>query len=239
MQRISKPVRPWIVLCAAAALGLAACADVPQEAAEPSGLVSQGMAEPQWKHRDRAMDNFDRSRQTINNFIDNTYSPALTRKALTRRVPALGNKTFVEHLRDTAAVPDNTELRLMRGFVRRQMRETEARRRELLDPLEQRRREYMAVIDVSCQPVQRGYSAVAGHLASICQVQVSQDKTLTEVGAGGFCDKITVMPNRLSCDIARITDEAEIKADGIGDAVAKVQVLREGLDKLKQRITNE
>lgn len=239
MQRLSKPVRTWTALCAAAALGLAACADVPQETVELSDLVSQDMAEMQRAHRDLATVYFDQNRQTINDFIDNTYSPALTQEALTRRIPAFGNKTFVEHLRDSAAVPDNTALRLMQGFIRRQQRETEAKRRELLDPLEQQRRDYMAAIDASYQRMQRGYSVVAGHLASIRQVQVAQDEILADVGAEGLRERITSTLTRLSDDIAKITSEAESKADSVGDAVAKVQALREGLDKLKQRITDE
>lgn len=239
MQRIAKPVPTWIALCAAAALGLAACADVPREAVELSDLVSQDMAEMQRAHRDLATVYFDQNRQTINDFIDDTYGPALTQEALTRRIPAFGDKTFVEHLRDTAAVPDNTALRLMQGFIRRQQRETEARRRELLDPLERRRRDYMAAIDASYQRLQRGYSVVAGHLASIRQIQVAQDEILADVGAEGLRERTTATLTRLSDDIARITSEAESKAGSVGDAVARVQTLREGLDRLKQRITNE
>lgn len=236
MQRLSKPVRIWIVLCAAAALGLAACADVPQEAVELSDLVSQDMAEMQRAHRDLATVYFDQNRQTINNFIDNTYSPALTQEALTRPDSNLGGRTFIELLRDTSRVPDNQALKLMQGFVSKQQRETEAKRRELLEPLEQQRRDYMAAIDASYQRMERGYSVIAGHLASIRQIQVAQEEILKDVGLEEIRETVSSALVSLSDDIAEITSKAESRADSIDEIFAKADAVRESFDDLKEKL---
>ena len=233
-------------LCALAlAVGLAGCADIPEEAVTLSVTVGRDLGEVHRSHKALAERYFGRIRKDVNAFIDETYAPFIVERVLT--------------VEKTVTKPDGTKLTIpavwkvlsaevekpgggaivqrMTDTVKKLTDQIEKKRAEYLSPIEEQEIEVMRSIDDAYAKIQNAHAVVTGHLASIRKVQQAQEELLGAVGLKDVRRKVIDTAANLSDKIADITEKARRGEQAIDNAVADVKdaitTAKQTIDKLK------
>ncbi len=213
------------------ALSLAGCGTVPEEAVTLSVTIGKDLEEVRRSHRELAIRYFERSRGTVNRFIDDVYRPAFVQKALTEATyeyeegkPEL---TFLpillkEIARLNAGEDDADPLFYMRVVVEDAVRQIERTRLKLLEPIETREQKVLRAIDDAYSRVINAHAIVTGHLASVRRVHQAQEELLADVGLKDIRKKFI--------------DEAAEISDRASDILMEARRVPSTLDELDEKV---
>jgi len=219
------------ILLFTGAIGLGACDVVPQEAVELSNTVGRDLEEVHRAHRALAELYFSRIEDDINNFIDTTYRPAFIKK-FAEEFKLADNVNLI-----LAQDPDKL-LPVLTGFVERAVDRTEAKRRELLEPIQMQKQAVIEEIDTAHRQIQAAQAVVTGHLASVRKVREVQNELLAKVGLGDLRQKIADTTADISDKVADFVATGEKIDAGAGTAIAKVGEIDTAIEDLKTAILN-
>ena len=211
-------------------LGLTACDMVPKEAVELSNTVGRDLEEVHRAHRALAVLHFGRIEEDANSFIDETYRPAFIKK-------------FAEEFRlnqqVTTILANDPEklLPVLTRFVETATVRVEAKREQLLKPIQDQRGQVVEEIDAAHRQIQAAQAVVTGHLASVRKVREVQNEILAKVGLGEFRQKVATRTAEISNKVADFVEKGEaIEAKGEGFA-RKIGEIDGAIDKLKSEIS--
>ena len=212
-----------------AALSMAACADIPQEAVTLSVTVGKDLEVVHQSHRALAEQYFARMKADIDSFIRETYQPFLVERTLTqpRKVPrADGSQIEVsvwEVLAAEVRKPGGGKIiDRMRSTVDGITKQVEAKRAEYRKPIEDQERDVLRAIDDTYSKLQNAQAIVTGHLASVRKVKQAQQELLEKAGLKDLRQKFIDRTAGLSDQIADITARARRGEDTIDAALTKI-----------------
>jgi hypothetical protein len=236
-------------LCLAVVVG---CAQVPKESVELSTTVGRDLAVTHKAHIQLARVLFERMKEDVNRFIDGTYAPFQIRAAMARQV-ALANSSDVAEKRKSlllaihaAFEPDASDrlqsavLQGMESLVTQIRADIEAKRRELLEPLEEQERVVMGGINRAYQRMHYANSIVTGHLGSIARVHDAQSELLEEIGIDRDLRKdIGEGLAGVSAKISTLVNRAEKVDDKIAGADTTAKNLLTEITELGKALADE
>jgi hypothetical protein len=201
---------------------LAGCASVPPETVELSHAIGQDMEELHRSHRALAELQFSQAKDRVNTFIDGIYRPAL-----------------IETTADEAGLVSNIELILDRdperlpAYLSRFLTAVdplvEAKRNELLNPIEEQEQQLLAEINAAYSQVQAANAVISGHLASIRSVHDAQSQALEAVGLPDMRERIAATTADVSNRISDLNRRGLEISSSIDDATTRIQSLNEAI----------
>jgi hypothetical protein len=189
------------------------CAQVPKESVELSATLGRDLQEVQKSHR-RAVDLlFDRDVERISNYINNVATPAYISGAMNGVGPLLA-KSLDEATKPTATEEQKHKAygqieKVIKAVTERLAKE----RKDLLEPLEARRKETLMELDRTYAELQRANAVVTAHLSSVVKVHSVQDELLSKVGLKDFREKLGDEALRANAQVtAAISDGEQVEA---------------------------
>ncbi len=197
---------------------LSACASVPREAVELSYMLGADLTEVQRSHEALIRLHFDDLRRQTDDFLVNRWQPAYLRH-------------FIEEggLVELATDPDPNEvLTGVQDWAEVAMEEIQARRSELLEPLDAQEQELLEATGAAFARMRTANATITAHLGSIRQVEAARDAELARLGLG---------------DLRRQLDEGLAKAAAIteegirrtAEAEGIVDEARDTIDAIRRR----
>ena len=211
------------------ALALAACDLVPREAVELSNTVGRDLEEVHRAHRELADLHFDRIEGDVNSFIDDIYRPQFIQSFANEF--ELDRKVVLIVEQDPGGL-----LMVLERFVVTATERVEAKRRELLEPIQAQRASVIEEIDAAHRQIQSAQAVVTGHLASVRKVREVQNEILAEVGLADVREKVAETTSRVSGRVAEFVEtgrELDAKLGSASERIAeidnKIREFRAGL----------
>lgn len=206
--------------------GVAACATVPDESVELSNTVGRDLEEVHRAHRALADLHFSRIEQDINRFIDETYRPAFIRNFA---------EEFKLDVKVTQVVdrdPDKL-LPLLTRFVEVANSRIEAKRAELLDPIQTQKKLVISEIDAAHRQIQAAQAVVTGHLASVRKVREVQNEALAKSGLDDLTTKIATATADVSDRVAGFVEKGHQIETQADSAAVRIQELDAKIDEFR------
>ena len=173
---------------------LASCAQVPEEAVTLSEDVGSVLEELRQKNAALVVRMFDDRKAQINQFIDETYAPFVVSSAM-KKTKALDRlKRLVDEGQGDRA------LKLMQIMVNRSLAKIQAKRTELLQPIQRQEDQVKAAFDSAFGIAIKGTETTTGLLRSVRRVHSAQDQILGELG-------LKDLRNTVNRDVASVSDK--------------------------------
>ena len=173
---------------------LASCAQVPEESVTLSEDVGSVLEELRQKNAALIVRMFADRKAQINQFIDETYAPFLVSSAM-RKARAL------DHLKRLVDEGEGDQaLKLMQIMVNRSLAKIQAKRTELLQPVQRHEDQVKAAFDSAFGIAIKGTETTTGLLRSVRRVHSAQDQFLGELGLKG-------LRNTVNRDLASASDK--------------------------------
>jgi hypothetical protein len=193
-----------IILALAAALYAGACAKVPPEVVRLSSVLGEDIVATQTSYQLLVTQHFDNLRTQANMFVDTRWRPVFIRRfivdgKLMERVKDPNSDKALNDIGDWALVAVET---------------IEAKRRELLDPIDADEKTLRLAVDDAFNRMIQANNAVTAHLNSIREVSEFQDGILQAAGVRELRDKINDALIK-SSDRAEQAIDAVAKADKV------------------------
>lgn len=207
-----------VVTLASSMVLLAGCASVPPETVELSHAIGQDMEELHRSHRALAVLQFGQAKDRVNIFIDATYRPALI--ATTASEADLVSNIEVLLDRDPGRLPA-----YLSRFLSAVDPLVEAKRAELLEPIELQERQLLAEIDAAHSQVRAANAVISGHLASIRSVHDAQSQALEAVGLSDMRERIASTAADVSDRISNLNRRGLEISSSIDDAATRIESL--------------
>ncbi|NIV96577.1 hypothetical protein GWN42_28285 [candidate division KSB1 bacterium] len=159
---------------------LIGCATVPKEVVELSYTIGGDLEEVHASYKRLVQTHFDGLRAQTLDFFNNKWKPTFLRKFIE-------NSNLVERVSD----PDPERVLVtVEIWAETAIDTIEAKKKQLLDPINEDERELMQSIDDAFANLIRANATVTAHLNSIREVKELQDETLSGVGIKNLRDKI-------------------------------------------------
>jgi len=250
------PLLAPILLLAALA---SSCVSIPQEAVVLSNLVGAQIAEHRASHEAFVRRYYGRSRDVVEMFIRDRWVPEYLDRFVSRSgvldLVTTPEEVFgpekLERLREELlAVPGIGEVRaplimeaitrvfgheergqILLDFAVVALREIEAQRAELLEPLNRQEREVLEHLDRSYGQLQQAQGQVTAYLAAARDVTRTQDEILEAMGMRQPRDDALERVVRLSEDLAA----AAMAGESALEALEKMKALIESFGSLGSR----
>lgn len=210
MHRI-RPFLPMIMLAA-----LLGCATVPREVVDLSYVMGSDLAELQRSHETLIRLHFDDLRRRTEDFLVNRWQPAYL-EGFIAEGDLVGLATDPDPAEVLAGVQDWAEVA---------MEEIEAKRHELLDPLDAQEQELLAAVGAAFARMRTANATITAHLSSIRDVDQAQDEALADLGLGDLrrqLDEGLARAAELTEEGIRKTSEAEGIVDDAQRALERVR----------------
>ena len=189
---------------------LASCAQVPEESVTLSEDVGTVLEELRQKNAALIVRMFDDRKAQINQFIDETYAPFVVSTAM-EKVKALDKlKLLVDEGKGAQA------LKLMQIMVNRSLAKIQAKRTELLQPIQRQEARVKAAFDNAFGIAIKGTETTTGLLRSVRRVHSAQEQILAELG-------LKDLRNTVHRDAALVSDK-------LGKLLASTRNLDAALD---------
>ena len=228
-----------LILVVTIVLFAGGCAQVPKESVELSTTVGRDLAVTQQAHVELATLLFQRMKDDVNRFIDNTYAPYQIRAAMERQKqladsndPKLRRISLLLAI-NAAFKPGASEdlqaktLKGMEILISHIRKDVEKMRAELLVPLNEQEQEVIGSINRAYQQMHYANSIVTGHLASVVKVHDAQNDLLMEFGVERDLRKeIGEGIAAASEEISAIVESAEKAGSKLEGAEEKAKSLR-------------
>ena len=197
--------RRSIALTAFIMLSITGCASVPEETVTLSMAVGHDIQELQSGYRETIRFSFDQMRESGLSVIDNVWTPAYL-------------KEFVD-TGGLVAAAQNDQTERVEYWARLAIEAIESKRREFLDPLQQRESALIAEVDAAFDRVIRANSAVTANLNSVLKVQGLQDDVVDTLGLTDIRSTINSAIVTASDEAAKVTQELRREAAAFGSGV--------------------
>ena len=194
MDLMESIARRSVALTALIMLGITGCASVPEETVTLSMAVGRDIQELQSGYRETIRFSFDQMRESGLSVIDNVWTPAYLEE-------------FVE-TGGLVAAAQNGQTERVEYWARLAIEAIESKRREFLDPLQQRETALIAEVDAAFDRVISANSAVTANLNSVLKVQGLQDNVVDTLG-------LTDIRNTINSAIVTASDEAAKATQGL------------------------
>ena len=192
--------RGTVALVAFVLLSITGCASVPEETVTLSMTVGRDIQQLQSGYRETIRFSFSQMRKTGLSVIDDVWTPAYLKKFV-----ATGG--LVE-----AAKNGQTER--VEYWARLAIEAIDKKRREFLEPIQQRETALIADVDAAFDRVISANAAVTANLNSVLKVQGLQDRVVDLLG-------LTDVRNAINSAIVTASDEAANATQRIrGEAAA-------------------
>ncbi len=204
---------------------LASCAQVPEESITLSEDVGSVLEELRQKNAALVVRMFDDRKAQINQFIDETYAPFVVSAAM-KKVNALDRlKRLVDEGKGDQA------LKLMQIMVNRSLARIQAKRTELLQPIQRQEGQVKAAFDNAFGIAIKGTETTTGLLRSVRRVHSAQDQILGELGLKDLRNTVNMDAALVSDTLAKLLTSArnldasldEATKDGGGCAAGDVE----------------
>jgi len=222
------------------------CAQVPKESVELSATVGRDIAVTHKAHIQLATLFFERMKQDVNRFIDETYAPYQIRNAMLRQKKLadsddrnLRRKSLLLAI-NAAFKPGASEklqskvLMGMGSLVAKIRKDVENMRSELLNPLNQQKKQVLGSINRAYQQIYYANSIVTGYLSSVVKVHDAQTDLLAELGVERDLGKeVGERLADVSTKITSLVDEAKKTDKKLEGAEATANSLKSAIAELK------
>jgi hypothetical protein len=201
---------PRMVIVGVASLSVAACVTAPRETIELSDVVAEQASSLERSHRLIVDAYFSELERRIDDFIDTRWTPDfLARAAASDQVRSATEEIRAglgidpDRLRRTVLDSrsfSDAEANIIVGalqqaqfdyrtrfgqvmidFSEAALRQINAQRRTLKEPLEQNRRNLLSALDESYSDLQAGQAAIRAYLASVVELVEEQDRILAKL----------------------------------------------------------
>jgi len=183
-------------------LGVGACASVPEETVTLSYAVGQDLEQLHQGYRETVRMAFAQMRAHGLAVIDDVWTPAYL-------------KTFVKE-GDLVGIVKEENWEDLEGWARAAIEDIDAKRKEFLDPLNEREQALLNKVDEAFARALRANAAVTANLNSVIKVQNLQDQVLDAAGMKELRDQINDA-------IVEVSDFAAKATKEIGDASAALR----------------
>lgn len=124
----------------------------------------------------------------------------------------------------------------MTRFVEIAVRDIEAKRAELKDPIEAQKLALIEEIDRAHRQIRAAQAVVTGHLASVRRVREVQSELLAEAGLEGLRDKLATRTATVSEQVRALVLKGEEVSGRLDDAGARVSELDGKIAEVRARI---
>lgn len=215
---------------------LAACASVPPEAVELSQVAGRRVADAQASHEALAAAYFDLSRQRIEDFIDQRWTPrflatfvadanlmddlaapvALTDSQQARlvaeltRQASLRGDTLDRAVRAVnSALGDTERGQMILEFAEAALTEIRRQRSALLAPINAQEREVTAALRANYAEMMEIQSAITAYLRSVSEVKAEEDAVLRRLDLLRARDAIVRDAIALNESVVQVTNDVE------------------------------
>ena len=197
MKRIS---RGTAALAAFVLLSITGCASVPEETVTLSMTVGRDIQQLQSGYRETIKFSFAQMRKTGLSVIDDVWTPVYLKKFV-----ATG---------ELVEAAKNGQTERIEYWARLAIEAIDNKRKEFLEPLQQRETALIAEVDAAFDRVIRANAAVTANLNSVLKVQDLQDRVVDLLG-------LTDVRNTINSAIVTASDEAANATQRIrGEAAA-------------------
>ena len=207
-------VRPLVLLLFL--VSISACASVPREVVDLSQALATDLTEVQRSHEALIRLHFADLRQRTDDFLTHQWQPAYLRH-------------FIEEggLVELAKDPDPTEvLTGVQDWAEVAVEEIEAKRRELLAPLDAQESELLEATGAAFTRMRTANATITAHLGSIRQVEAARDSELQRLGLGDLRKQLDEGLAKAAATVEegiRRTKEAEGLVDEAGEAIDTIR----------------
>jgi len=125
----------------------------------------------------------------------------------------------------------------MTRFVTIATERIEKKRKELLGPIEDQRREVLTNIDLAHRQIQSAQAILMGHLASVVKVHEVQNEMMAKVDLGDVRERIAVKTSKVSNAVKDIVSKGKEINSGIGAAKEKIAKFDEAIAEAKDKLS--
>lgn len=194
-------------------VALAGCASVPREVVELSYVMGSDINELQRRHEHLVRLHFDGLRQRTDTFLMDRWQPTFLRH-------------FIEEgdLVGAATDPDPNEVLLgVHGWATVALEMIQAKRHELIDPLDKQEIDLLTAIDAAYERLRTSNATITAHLNSIREVDEMQSAALDSLGLGDLRQQL----DRGLARASEIVDEGILRTTEADHLVDKAQELRD------------
>ncbi|MCP4982955.1 MAG: hypothetical protein GY935_20970 [Gammaproteobacteria bacterium] len=195
---------------------------------------------------------FERMKNDINKFVDNTYAPYQIKAAMDRQ-QALAkssdqtqrNKSLL--LAINAAFKPNANpdlqalvLKAMGSLVTKVRNDIEKMRSDLLTPLNQQEETVLGSINRAYQKIHYANSIVTGHLASVVKVHETQAELLDQFGVEkDLREEVGQGLAKASSKITSLVDKGEKAVKKLEDAEKTAKSIKDTITNLGKAVSGE
>ncbi len=217
------------VMWSSVALGLVACARVPQESVELSVTLGRDLAEAHRANRALASQYFSRMYADVDAFVDRTYRPYLIRSAME-------SLDLVNLVRASIGSDTLDPLDIMEIFAEETIVRIMTFRAELRQPIERQELEVLQAIDDAYQRMQNANAIITGHLASVRKVHDAQAEFLAGVGLGDLRAQVSERVAAMSDSLRGLLDGATRVRELVDRGEERLSELGATLEALPARV---
>lgn len=218
-------------------LSLVGCVSIPKETIVLSETLEKDIAVLQKSHLQMATIHFNDMEDKINIFVDDVYAPFIINHVLKDELQEYqaGNPSIYTSLMKAGESNDKEvtakALQEMAEFVKDAQDQIEEKRKEMLLPVQQRKREVTQAITISYNNAINANTTLTAYLRSVQKVKDSQEQVLSMLGLENIDTKISDNLVRISDEISLLNDKAK-KVDAESDEA--YEKLNEISEKIKQ-----
>lgn len=170
------------------ALALASCAAVPKATVSLSRAIGDDLQVLHSTHRNIIQIHFKKIIDDVNSLVDDVYTPYIINYVLNadkKRYTA--NKPSLLRAIDAASQKQNkldtdSVLFYMTNFLSSAHRRIDAKRAELLSPIQQQQGDLLSSIDQSYENAINANAVLTGYLESLQKIKASQEAALKKIG---------------------------------------------------------
>ncbi len=170
-----------------------ACTDVPKEVPQLSMTVGSDIAAMQTAHRQLVRELFSQLRRERESYLRYEWTPTFVREfAMLGKIREIASGQVIMNEATgnfTAPTPGQADMELhnsITGWSREAIRQIEAKRKILLDPLDAKEANILTAIDGAYARMLAANSQITGFLTSLRDVQEMQDGLLQDIGLGNI-----------------------------------------------------
>lgn len=200
------------------------CASVPPESINLSQAIGRDIAELERSHLQLVDIHYKDLKGKINTYIDQVYAPFIINYVLRDELtlyqsgsPSLYTSIIAAGESADSEVTSHA-LEEMTDFLEAARAQIDAKRAELLDPIEQQQIELRSKIHTAYSNTLSANATLTAYLQSVRNVKDAQGRALTLIGIEGADEKITDNLVRASDEVSHLIEEAK-KIDLKGEDV--------------------
>ncbi|GJL89848.1 MAG: hypothetical protein DHS20C03_35570 [Minwuia thermotolerans] len=215
-----------------------ACDTVPEEAVTLADTVGRDLEEVHRAHRELANLLYQRLEADIDRFIDDEYRPAYLQSFLRNKdLDLIGS--FQSSLTNESLNQDpGGPIYILSSVLQGANQDIEAKRRDLLAPIQAEHVHVIEEIDAAHRQIQQGHDVVVSHLRSVRDVRDTQNELLSKVGLGDLRQRVAHRTSTLSSKIGELVVRARKSEELVDDAGERIAKLDKMLDELKVHLSS-